>query len=440
MFDSLAEQKPAACSRREKLLRIAARLDELGFRPPSLVGNAGSMVSGMSLRLPVADIVLETPLAERFHSDLASRILKGIPVCLVATDFPRAVPAIRAWHQCCEHLGNELARRRLPSGGIAIGMHAHRMPLEAYWLIANAVLGRGTRYVFLDSLQMNQRDNPAISRHATRSWRFLWRQRSTSQPLLPVYGGLARSACSLLAHEVAAAVLPHTSLLVPRGSAWVALELSLPAFLNDDANINWPLLSRSITSMMPLADALHDVAQWASAAQQHDAIQNRRLAVELTGLGDIIHSSGRSPRAAGDIRWLLGVVKKVRDLLRRASASLAQKAPLLPALQEGNPVGAWSPSDHKERWQSEWQAALGRAALGHRSLMCLAPTSFIPAHTGATAEYAELLPALALADTWSFRARAAMDGWNLHQFTDFHRRARAVIQAAERASFVADRV
>lgn len=413
---------------------------QLGFDPPSRYGREQTAICGTSLRLSVQNILANTALADEFLDTLSKFANVGVPVCLFAEDFPPGKSTIESWRLCCERIRDEFLSRRLDTTKISCCIHSHRMPLEAYCLITDSLLGFGPRYVFLDSMQMANHCNPRVTERANCNWIFLWRQRLASRPVIPIYGGLVRSACRLLTDEVATAVIPSNSLHAPLGSAWVSIGLPLMRFLRPIGQLDWSRLRDALRQMMLLADYLFDQATWCDSRQLRDVRENRRLAIRISGLGDLLRSHDLSPAAFDSLKRISSIVRRIRGELANHSAQLAADFSMLPALTEAESLPEWTDAAKRERWQRQWEIAVRKSAVRHRNLLVMSPASILPAATAGSASFADLLPVLGMADAWSFESSVSTPGWTVAEFRDFHRRARATIQGAQQTSFVADQV
>lgn len=417
-----------------------AEITALGFDLPKVSGINPSVGGGLSLPVSVSSIIADKFAAEAFLENLACLVAKNVLVCLQPEDFPDSYTPTDAWQLLCEAVADYLSKKKLPKRQLATCMHSHQIPLPAYCLIADSLFGRGRRYVFLDSLQMAAHRDPRIETRTSANWVFLWRQRNVGYPVIPVYGGFVRSACKLLADETATTIEPVASLLVPGGTAWTSVGLPITRFCTDAGSIDQQRLRDALRALVILADQLIDGSSWHNSLQQTDALTNRRLAVHISGLGDLLQTRGQHPGSLASLEWLTHLIRTIRSELLAASAKLAADRGALPALLDANPVGHWQEGAHRDRWQRYWRTAVSEAALRNRNLLVLSPASVLPSNGADSAAFTDLLPLLTLADAWSFACNAPTPGWTLAQFKDFHRRARAMIQASQHSSFVAARV
>jgi len=438
MFDYAGRQFDGPqCAAARGLDTMAAELTELGLQPPPRYGAGRKAVCGTAQRVSVREVLDDGTAGKAFIRRLCELVGEGIPVNLSPEDFCNEESGVDSWQRFCEVIRAALLSRKLSGRNIGLCIHSHQMPLEAYRLVADVVLGPGPRYVFLDSLQMAAHGNPVVEQRAEANWSFLWRQRGMAGPLMPVYGGIVRSACPLLADEVAATVLPGPGPHAPVGSAWLPIMLPMMEFATPGGQIKWQLLLPAIRKSLAIAEKMLDLVSWYGSDQQADAWENRRLAISVTGLGDLVQQRGEDPTSLECLRWLVDVVTRIRGELYEQSGRTAARAGAIPALGEANHVSQWSAGPHRESWRQHWELAVRQSAVRHRNLLVVSPYSIIPTGASAAPAYSDLLPVIALADAWNFAGPPDFRGWNVAQYRHFHRRARATIQGSHTASFVA---
>jgi hypothetical protein len=438
MFDYAGRQfNGPQCAAAHDLDTMAGELSGLGLLPPPRYGAARRVVCGTAKRVSVREVLDDGMAGAVFTRSLCELVRQGIPVNLSAEDFRSEKSGVDSWQQFCEIVQDTLSSCELSTRNIGLCVHSHQMPLEAFRLVADAVLGPGPRYVFLDNLQMAAHGNSVVEQRAEANWSFLWRQRGMARSLMPVYGGIARSACPLLADEVAATVLPGPGLQAPVGSAWLPVMLPMTKFATPGGQIRWQLLLPAIRRSLAIAEQMLDLVSWHATDQQADAWKNRRLAISVTGLGDLVQQKGEDPTSLECLRWLVEVVTRIRSELYEQSGRIAATAGAIPALGEANHVSQWNAGPHRDSWRRHWEVAVRQSAVRHRNLLVLSPYSIIPSGASAAPAYSDLLPVIALADAWSFAGPPDFRGWNVAQFRHFHRRARATIQGSHSASFVA---
>jgi len=416
---------------------IDAAVAGLGLIPPSRYGDSKNVVCGVAERVSVLDMLENADTQKSFLWRICRLTGAGIPINLLLQDFPGEGSGIDSWQRFCELVRSALQCAGLSSRQVGLCIHSHQMPLEAYCLIADVVLGRGPRYVFLDSLQMQPHASPELQQRAEANWLFLWRQRNADRPVMPAYGGIVRSACPLLADEVAAAVLPGRGLQCPLDSAWIPITLRITDFATASGRIRWQRLRSAISNVLLLVEQMFDQLAWYSPGQRSDAQQNRRLAFEITKIGDLVHRRGEDPTSLECLERLATTIGRIRGELREQSARLAAESGAIPALVEDDHVDQWSAGHHRDSWNRHWHEAVRRSAVRHRNLLVISPYSVVPAGVASAPVFSDLLPVIGLADAWTFAEPADFRGWDVAQFRHFHCMARATIQRSHTASFVA---
>jgi len=410
---------------------LCREISALGFDPPP------DPPAAAALAVPMAAVAASDDGAAMFFRRLGSILSSNGEVCLRVSDPGDAKDTVSTWQACCERIRAFADLRGFDGARLSICMPAHLMPPQSFSLISDSTLGRGPRYLFLDSLQFENHTDVDIQRRAASVWTFLWRQRGTSRPLMPVYGGIVRSGCPLLSAEVATAVLPPQGLQAPDDSAWAPIGLSLTRFAGEDGRLDETLLGRNLERLLPLADELLDDVVHACPRQRRDAALNRRLAISMTGFGDLVARHGEDPADLSCLRRLSELVSWIRQALQENSAGLAALHQPLPALTASDLTVEWRAGASREAWQTLWRDAVSKSAVRHRNLLVISPYAVLPAEARARRAYADLLPLIGHADAWSFTNPHPLEGWKIDAFRRFHARARAIIQGADANSFVA---
>lgn len=345
--------------------------------------------------------------------------------------------ATQSLQRFCEQVRAALAPAGFAPSRLSLCVHSHQLPLQAFLLISRSVLGNGPRYVYLDGIQMRRQGNAAVQAVSEQNWRFLWRQRQASDRVLPLYGGLVRSACPLLSDEVATAFLPGTATVVPADSAWLTLELPLCRFMQSGGQLDWGALAAAIAAAVRASDRMHDGLAWPCWRLLADAKLHRRLAIVVTGLGRLVLDCGRNPTDLDCLTWLDNIVMRVRRELHLASALLAQESGPLPAVLRNDPSSALHPGPTRDNWRRHWQSAVRTSALRHRNMLVLSPYSVFPGDAHDAGAFADLLPVIRHADAWCFSTTRSFCGWTIADYRRFHQRAWAVIQGHNEGCAVA---
>src|SRR5690606_15355466 len=112
---------------------------------------------------------------------------------------------------------------------------------------------------------------------------------------------------------------------VPHESAWLPLSLRLTDFADGGGRLDWARLSLALEAAVDLGEALLDRLCWPDPALAADAAENRRLGIEVKGLGDLVARRGADPSDLASLRWLDDVVARVHALLWDRSRALARE-------------------------------------------------------------------------------------------------------------------
>jgi hypothetical protein len=407
---------------------LIEQLTLLGFDVPAFCGTRHDVAGGVPMRISVRELLRSGAGHGGVMNDIQALLEARTPLVLSLTDLGRGDEAIHNLQRLCESLRATVSTHESFGDNLGLCIYSHQVPLESFQVLSRSIPGDGPRYVLLDSLQMMRHCDPLVRAETDSIWSFLWRQRQAAAPMLPAYGAIVRSGCPLLADEVAASVLPVSGVQVPQDSAWLPMRLSLPKFASDAGEIRWERLLPALAGGVELAETLFDRLHWQRAGQGADARLNRRLALSISGLGELVARRGCDPRDFGSLKWLSTVVARIRRTLWHRSGRLAQSSGCLPSICDSDPSRGWPDNMRRDDWRRRWQAALEKSAVRHRNMLVLSPYSVLPAGAACNAAYTDLLPVIACADAWSFAGAPAFADWSLQDFRAFHRRAWAVIQ------------
>jgi hypothetical protein len=393
--------------------------------------------AGVPCVVPVGDILRSTFEAEKLKHSLLHFVRNEVPLTLSLVQLNQYASAHKSLQLFCEFLARSLASERYRATNIGLCLSSHQLPLQTFMVVTNSILGSGPRYVYLDGLQMKYHCNGQVQRETERNWRFLWQQRHAVQRILPVYGGLVRSACPLLSDETAGAILPGTATVVPQRSAWLPIDICLAGYLRDDGQMDWTRLSPALQKTVRVGEKLLGELAWSCRRQSADARAHRRLAISISGIGELVLRSGRSPGSLECLTWLSEVIKRIRAELQACSAVLAQELGALPAVLCADPSAGLKAGAARDNWRQRWNSAVRSSALRHRNLLVLSPYSVLPEKADQSADFCDLLPIIRYADAWCFSTTAALADWSIHDYQRFHRRAWALIQGHNEGCVVA---
>lgn len=388
-----------------------------------------SQSSGISLAVAVRE-VLHTPMvAMRLAHQLLQLVEDGVPFLLCLDDLGEGDEAFAMLHDFSLMLASVLeSGGRIPAPP-ALLLQPAALPAEAF-LDLTAPLGDGDRYIALDESLLAHPSGCVL-----RQWRSLWEARTTRQGPWPVYVSAVRSCCPLHSDEVATALLPASGLRVPPGSAWLALRLRLAAYADGRGALDWTTLRRNVSSILQAADSLLDQLDWAGAAERDDAWLNRRLAIQIEGLGELVVRRGLDRSRLEMLRSLDRDLSRLVLLLHGASRRLAQTRGPTPSLLQSDPVDGWPDGELRNGWSRQWQQALRLSGTRHRNLVALSPFALLDSALPLAISQ-DLLPVLRHAESVSFRGRA-VDFRCFEEFRAFHCRSWAVLRGICRSGPVA---
>jgi hypothetical protein len=197
-------------------------------------------------------------------------------------------------------------------------------------------------------------------------------------------------------------------------------------------------LRGSATPAAGSADRLHDLVAWPTAPMRHDAWLNRRLAVHVAGIGDLLGRRGHDPRRFANFSELDALLTWMRDTLRAQSRTIAIRTRAVPVLEQGDPSRRLPGAYRSRDWQARWRATVRASAVRHRNLFVMSPWSLFPAGRDGDRRYADLLPLLRHADACTGAGLPGLEEWNVNDFKAFHLHAWAVLQQREARRQIAE--
>lgn len=388
---------------------------------------------GVSMSIAVLSLLRSKPLLQQLALDLCGHVAQSTPVIMTLSDMGDSGDEVQALETFC----SELRGAGAPASALlGVCLDSPSMPLRAYALITRCWFGNGPRYVLPGDGHMQ---HPPGQNGDLRYWKYLWRHRDTRWAVLPAYGDTVSTPCPLLGDERARAVLPTFGIQAPAGSAWLPVDLHLPQFADTKGVVNLPVLTKALIACVDRGERRIDQQPWPTAGMQRDARINRRIAIGLTGIGDLVMMRGANPSDLEVLRSLNELLEHIRSTLWGRTAEIARGCDLLPAIARHQPTLAVADGQHNMDWDARWHAAVERCAVRHRNLLVISPYAVVPRSGNACAAYTDLLPLIGFADAHGFAAGIPLPGWNFKDFCRFHRRAWAVIQRRNGASLVAMR-
>ncbi|MDJ0938443.1 MAG: hypothetical protein QNJ00_01635 [Woeseiaceae bacterium] len=369
---------------------------------------------GASIRVGVADCLASEPAMARVLAGLAGVLSTGAPASLRIADFCPASPPSAQFAALCKTLDGALGRAGRRGRMLTVVVEAGTIDLQAAWQVRCRHLASSDLYAVLP-------ERPPLDvfrqlwtlRHETRFGAASW----------PV----VQSPCALLDAETASDVLPEAALQATAGSAWLHTMI--------DAS---ELTAARLVEALDTAEAVFEAVAWPTAAMRHDAWLNRRVAVEICGIGDWLIDNSIDPEGHAALVRVDDLLGSAARTLQDHSKSLA-RSKQLPAIEALDPCRQLRPGELKRTWQRHWRAAVAASALAHRNLLVTSPWSLFAGDHADTRVF-NLLPTLSNVDACTFRRRVSVARWNVNDFRGFHGRLRAVLQRSALPSLVAERL
>lgn len=254
---------------------------------------------------------------------------------------------------------------------------------------------------------------------------------------LPALHAGVRSHCPLLAAERTTTLTAATAIATPAETAWIELVVDLVTFADAAGRLCHRALGDALECCVDSGDGLFEYLRWPTLRQAEDARMNRRMAVRIEGIGDLVARRGNDPSSIETLRATDRLIADIRTTLWRRSRSLANERGTLPALTERQPSSAWRDSEHAEDWARRWNAAVKMVCVRHRNLLVLSPYALLPRSGSVHGDFADLMPVLGYADAVSFAAPRLMLNWNVADYRYFYARLRSQVERLNATSFIA---
>ena len=331
----------------------------------------GAASTGVTLAVDAADVARSRVAADRFRQEVFAVLVRGLPLSVSITQSGTRKHA--GFVAVCDQLYRARCAAGVSAGEICVAVDPLVTPPALAAEIRRRTIGAGPVHVLAGPLMERQAD--AVS--SDEIWSWLWQtsgQADTSVALAPA----VISPCTLLSAEPAQSLQPVTALQVPAGTAWLPIRLELTRFTDAQGAIALQALEQTLRRCIRLGDALHDAVAWPTARLRHDAWQNRRLAIELCGLGDLAAGCGLDPQHFADLQELTGLLRWVSATLHSESRAIAHEADFLPAFRECDPSMKFPCGQLRRGWRKRWLEAVEAQGLRHRNLITLSPWCVFP--------------------------------------------------------------
>jgi hypothetical protein len=415
------------------------QLEAAGVEPQLQRKDKRVCVPGAALAIDVAP-TLESDAAVSQLRDQAFAILaSGQSLSVSAIGLAATDDAADLLRRLCEVLAAAASDACARPNDIEIAVDADALAPLLIWKTRRETLGEGPVYLMADGERMVPADGWSKREQCEQFWLQLWHLRDASA-LRAACASIVSSRCPLLSAEVATTVLPSSGVQVPAGTAWVPIYVDLARFADACGNINEPTLEYALHCSVDSGDVLHDLVDWPTALMRHDAWLNRRLAVVVTGLGDLALRRRLDPQKFHSLKDLDQLLHWVQQTLHSRSQQIARQSSHVPALDRNDPARSLPGGDVRDDWHMRWRRAVDQGAVRHRNLLVLSPWSVFPGNLPPDIRYADLLPLVAHGDACTFARSATLAHWNLNEFKSFHQRAWAALHQRDHAALIAERV
>ncbi len=390
---------------------------------------------------PAAGTALSVDATLVFASDNAATQFRQQAYDILAADLPLSVTALRlgsgnkaseTFIILCKLLRAASDQAGTVPGHIEIAIDATSLSPQAAWLCRTNHLGDGPLYLLPESSMLRPDHSPVQRNRHERFWLQLWHLRKT-RTLRVAYAPVVVSQCSLLSAEAAHGVLPSVCLQAPLGSAWLPLRIDVSVLQEDE-------IEGALCRGVQLGDELHRLVAWPTAQARHDAWLNRRLAIMVTGFGDLLQRRGLDPGCFKALQDLCDLLQRVKSILHQQSRQIALRDGHVPSLSQTDPSRMLPRGEARKAWHKRWSTAVEVAATGHRNLLVLPLWSIFPHNGPADYRYSDLLPVLAYASACAFQEPPDLSHWSVSQFKSFHQRAWAVLQQRDAGHQIAERI
>jgi hypothetical protein len=428
-----------ACPDPEDARDLCRQLESAGVEPLVQLKRNQAALSATAFPVDAAITIGPAAAASQLHDQVFALLARGLRLSVFVTGLAGKDDAPQLLRRVCEVLGSAARDACTQPGAIEVAVDADALNPELIWLVRRDALGEGPVYLIADGERMNPAGGWSSREHCEQFWLQLWHLRD-SRALRAGCASLVSSQCPLLAAEVATSVLPSTGIQVPAGSAWVPMRLDLTRFADPRGVIHEAALEHALHCCVDIGDALHDLMEWPTAMTRYDAWLNRRLAIVISGMGDLAFCRRLDPRQFRCLEDLDQLLRWVQQTLQARSRQMARQTSCLPALDLCDPIRSLPGGEVRDDWCSRWRRAVDQGAVRHRNLMVVSAWSIFPTNRPADLHYADLLPLVAHGDACAFSRSTTLSHWNINEFKGFHQRAWAALQQRDAAALIAERV
>lgn len=203
-------------------------------------------------------------------------------------------------------------------------------------------------------------------------------------------------------------VMPDSLFEVSADTAWMMLEI-------DATKLGSPTQLRvQLSDCLRFADNLIDEIAWQRPMLQLDALLNRRVAIHINRLGDLLCRHSMNPSSVDTFRWLKRWLRFVRRCFVHESMLLARRRGPFPELGANELIAELTP----RYGVNDARRLVQNRCLRHRHLLALSPFALFPNEPVAHADehWLNLIPAIDCADALTMygpdpRTRLSLHAW-----------------------------
>jgi len=418
--------------------QLCRELEDVGAQALLTLDSDGALTTGATLVADMAVLQRSGGAAARLRQQAYDTLAAGLPLSVSVCGAGEGADAHAALSAAFGPLRLAIEDAGAASRDVAVVVDAGHASPQTVCALRRELLGDGAVYVLANNSVMQAGRSRQERGRYEQFWSQLWRDRAQGV-ISAVLAPDVVPQCALLSAERAICVQPSTCVQVPAGTAWLPLRVNVAQFADQKGKLRWNAVEQALCRSVEVGDALHDLVRWPSAQLRHDAWLNRRLALELTGFGDLVGRRSLDPQCFSTLRELCALLDRLQEILHERSRAIARSAGQLPAFEASDPSRKLPQGQVREGWRSRWLEAVDAAAVRHRNVVVLSPWSIFPQHRPADYRYADLLPVLGFANACTFPPPPCLARWNISKFKCFHKRAWAVLQQRGVAHQIAER-
>lgn len=407
--------------------QLCRELERAGVDSLLTLDSEGSLATGISMLADAATLQASDRAATRFRQQVFDTLANGLPMSVSVYGPGEGTDAHTAFSIVCDLLRRAAVDAGVTPGRIVVAVAMAALSPRAAWRLRREHLGSGAVYLLPGDAIMRSDGSREQRQRDERFWSELWYARNNGN-VRPACAAVVSPQSSLLSAERANGIQPATALQSPAGSAWLPMRVDVSRFADAGGTLRDGALEQALRCCVDIGEALHEQVRWPTAQLRHDAWLNRRLAIELTGFGDLVSRRAQDPGCFRSLQEISALLRWARTILQHQSRAVARRSGHLPAFAQTDPSRALPSGQVRDGWQARWRHAVEVSAVRHRNLLVLSPWSVFPSRQPADYRFTDLLPVLEFADACAFPPWPGISHWNISKFKRFHKRTWAVLQ------------